>query len=66
MHDVAELRSYLEPVEGETIGHCAECGQDILAGEDVWEIKGNWYCEQCIDNSREIKYGKENYFENVV
>ena len=39
MYDIPEPRYYLEPKEGEIVGYCAECGQDIYAGEDIWEIK---------------------------
>ena len=49
MYDVSEPRNYLEPVVGETIGECCECYDDILAGDDIWEIQGNWYCERCIN-----------------
>ena len=49
MYDVSEPRNYLEPVVGETIGECCECYDDILAGDDIWEIQGNWYSERCIN-----------------
>lgn len=65
MYDVAESRSYLEPSEGETIGFCAECGQDIFAGADIWEMQENWYCGHCIESFKK-QAEKENYFEDAV
>lgn len=65
MYDVPEPRDYLEPREGNTVGYCAECGQDTYAGEDIWEIKGEWYCEYCIDSFRNEAENK-NYFEDAI
>ena len=50
MYELQEPRYWLEPPEPETVGYCAECGQDIYAGEDIWEIKGELYCEYCMDS----------------
>ena len=65
MYDVPEPRYWLEPPEPKTVGYCSECGQDIFAGENVWEIKGEWYCECCIDNSR-TEAERNNYFEDAI
>lgn len=60
-YGLPERRNWLEPDEPETIGFCAECGEDIFEGEDVWEVKGKWYCEHCIDGFRK-EAEKEEYF----
>ena len=39
MYNVPEPRYYLEPKEGEIVGYCTECGQDIYAGEDLPEVQ---------------------------
>ena len=31
---------------------CSGCGKDILDGEDYWDILGEQFCENCIDDSR--------------
>ena len=65
MYDIPEPRYYLEPKEGEIVGYCTECGQDIYAGEDIWEIKGEWYCECCVDSFR-TEAERDDYFENAI
>lgn len=67
MYDVPEPRYWLEPPTPDTVGYCSECGQDIYAGEDVWEIKGELYCEYCMDSfKKEAENESENCFEDVV
>ena len=31
---------------------CSGCGEEIVAGEDYWDILGEQFCENCIDDSR--------------
>lgn len=38
----------LEPPYYEPIGYCAECGNEIFEGEEIYEIQNNWFCEECI------------------
>jgi hypothetical protein len=33
---------------------CSGCGEEILDGDDYWEILGEQFCEDCIDGSRRI------------
>lgn len=66
MYNITYPRDYFEPPECETIGFCAECNEDIFAGEDVWEIKNELFCECCIDSFKTEIYEKENEFENAI
>lgn len=68
MYDIQYPRDYFEPPEPETIGCCSECGQDIFAGEDCWEIKeaNLLLCGCCIDSFKTQKYEKENEFEYAI
>ena len=55
MYAVEEPRYWLEPPTYEAIGYCRECGCDIYEGNEIWEINGDWYCEECIrDAQREV------------
>ena len=31
---------------------CSGCGEDILDGDDYWDILGEQFCESCIHDSR--------------
>lgn len=31
---------------------CSECGNEILDGEDYYDIDGDFYCEDCIEERR--------------
>lgn len=31
---------------------CSGCGDDILEGDDYWDILGEQFCEDCIDASK--------------
>lgn len=33
---------------------CFGCGRDICDGEDFWNILGEHFCEQCIDNAKGV------------
>ena len=33
---------------------CSGCGQEIYEGEDYWDIMGEQFCEDCIDEARRI------------
>jgi hypothetical protein len=32
------------PVEPDPVAHCAECGEELHAGEDVVEYDGEYFC----------------------
>ena len=32
---------------------CSNCDGDIHEGDDVWNINGEPWCEECIDNAHE-------------
>ena len=40
---------------------CSECGTNIVAGEDVWHVLGETYCEKCIDSFRSTAEPIEDY-----
>lgn len=31
---------------------CSGCGQRIFDGDDYWELMGEQWCEECIDNAK--------------
>lgn len=33
---------------------CSGCGQDIYEGEDYWDVLGEQFCEDCIDQARGV------------
>ena len=33
---------------------CSGCGKPILEGEDYWDIMGEQWCEDCIDDARRV------------
>lgn len=33
---------------------CSGCGEKIYEGEIYWEILGEQFCENCIDESRKV------------
>lgn len=33
---------------------CFGCGDDILDGDDYWDIMGEQFCENCIDDSKGV------------
>jgi hypothetical protein len=33
---------------------CFGCGDDILDGDDYWDIMGEQFCENCIDESKGV------------
>ena len=33
---------------------CSGCGDDILEGDDYWDIMGEQWCEHCIDESKKV------------
>ena len=38
---------------------CVGCGSDIMDGDDYYDIDGDYYCEDCIDQRRktaEVEY----------
>lgn len=55
----------MEPEYPSPIGYCVECGKDIYSGEEIWEIRGEWYCEDCIDSFHTEAEGEE-YFDDVI
>ena len=38
--------------EPPVFAECSLCGNDILDGDDYYEINGDYYCEDCIDERR--------------
>lgn len=38
----------LEPPKEKVITHCENCGCNLHAGEDVFDIYGTIICEECI------------------
>ena len=40
---------------------CSGCGQDIYEGEDYWDILGEQFCENCIDESRRVAEYDDSY-----
>ena len=33
---------------------CSGCGDDICDGDDYWDIMGEQFCENCVDNARGV------------
>lgn len=33
---------------------CAGCGEDIYEGDDYWDLLGEQFCSDCIENSRRV------------
>lgn len=33
---------------------CSGCGDDILDGDDYWDVLGEQFCENCIDSMRRV------------
>ena len=33
---------------------CSGCGEFIREGDCYWDIMGEQYCEECIDDAREV------------
>jgi hypothetical protein len=33
---------------------CSCCGNDIIEGEDYWDIIGEQFCENCISDARKV------------
>ena len=31
---------------------CSGCGNEIYEGDDYWDIMGEQFCEQCIDDAK--------------
>jgi hypothetical protein len=58
----------MEPAYQSPIGFCFECGKDIFSGEEIWEIRNQWYCEDCIDGFKTEAQDseREGYFEEVI
>lgn len=46
----------LEPPYYEPVDYCHLCGNDIFNGEEIYEIEGDWYCEDCIYNGYKLPY----------
>lgn len=45
---------------------CSGCGDDILEGQDYWEVLGEQFCETCIDKCKhtaelEVDYETEKF-----
>lgn len=38
--------------ESKTVFVCSGCGGYILDGQDYWDILGEQFCENCIDDAR--------------
>ncbi len=36
----------------ESVFICSGCGQTIYDGDDYWDILGEQFCEECVDNAR--------------
>ena len=64
MHETPDFYP-IEPECSSPIGYCIECGKDIYSGEDIWEIRGDWYCEDCIDKFH-TEAEREEYFDDVI
>lgn len=33
---------------------CSGCGEDIRDGDDYWDIMGEQWCRECIDDARRV------------
>jgi hypothetical protein len=33
---------------------CSGCGDNILDGDDYWDIMGEQFCENCVDRARGV------------
>ena len=33
---------------------CSGCGDDILDGEEYWELMGEQWCAHCIEEAKEV------------
>lgn len=58
-----ERNDWLEPdAPPKAVGYCISCKRDIFPGDDIWEIRDEWYCESCIDEAHKEAEGSENTF----
>ena len=53
-HDLDRMMTEDPRDDAEPVCHCELCGDDIYAGETIYEIDDNIICEKCIENSRKI------------
>ena len=63
--DIRGLDDWLnnDPRESESpVCECDECGEGIYDGEDYYEIKGNCYCEKCIEKFRKTAEEPDEWF----
>lgn len=56
------IQMSLEPPCYSPIGYCHKCGNDIFAGDEIYEIGDEWYCEECIHSDSQQGY---EMFPNV-
>lgn len=40
--------------EPQKFGECAECGENILDGDEYYLLGGEYYCESCVRDSVRI------------
>jgi hypothetical protein len=44
---------------------CANCGDDIYEGDDVFDISGEHWCEACIDDCRHTaEFEEPDYYDD--
>ena len=40
--------------EPKSVFICSGCGEKIRDGDDYWEIMGEQFCEDCIDEAKKV------------
>ncbi len=40
--------------EPKSVFICSNCGESIRDGDDYWEIMGEQFCEDCIDEAKKV------------
>lgn len=40
--------------EPKSVFICSGCGESIRDGDDYWEIMGEQFCEDCIDEAKKV------------
>ena len=42
-----------EYIEEKPVCHCSHCGEPIYEGDWMWNIHGEYFCEDCINDLKE-------------
>ena len=49
-----ERTGYPDGVPPKPVFICSSCGEDILNGQDYWDVLGEQFCERCINRCHRI------------